>query len=190
MFSVQNAHEMSHFSNALTEIVKHSFDSKWASLATKCSVDPSVISRLGAGKFEPTLDRLEQICTALNRHDRKQLLMASARDRVPAIYQDELFGDEDPASQLLRAKLSPDLAAVIRYLESNAMADELTASYLRRIGQWVGLTGSENTISLVADAKNPNPPPRLTARCHLPHRQAWQGKVIPFPLPHHRLPAS
>ncbi len=142
---------MSHFSNALTEIVKHSFDGKWATLAAKCGVDPSVISRLGAGKFEPTLDRLETICSSLNRHDRKQLLMASARDRVPAIYQDELFGDEDPASQLLRAKLSPDLAAVIRYLESNAMADEGTAAYLRRIGQWVGLCGNEAKLAAVAE---------------------------------------
>lgn len=75
----------------------------------------------------------------MNRHDRKQLLLAAARDRVPVQFQEEIFGDEDPASQILRGKLSPDLAAVIRYLESTAMTDDLTASYLRRIGAWVGI---------------------------------------------------
>lgn len=148
---------MSHFSTALTEIVNHSFSEKWSELATKCSVDPSVISRLGAGKFEPTLERLQTICSALNRHDRKQLLMAAARDRIPAMYQDELFGDEDPASQLLRAKLSPDLAAIIRYLESNAMADEGTANYLRRLGEWI--FRPTESLSLVADAANPDASP-------------------------------
>ena len=130
---------MSHFSTALTEIVERSFGGKWAELSRTSNVDASVISRLAAGKFEPTLDRLELICAAMNRHDRKQLLIAAARDRIPTAYQDDLFGDEDPASQLIRAKLSPDLAAVIRYLESNAMTDDLTASYLRRIGEWVGI---------------------------------------------------
>lgn len=130
---------MSNFSNTLTEIVKRSFEGKWAKLAEKSGVDPSVISRLGAGKFEPTTERLQMICEALHRNDCKQLLIAAARDRIPEKFQSEIFGDEDPASQLLRSRLSPDLAAVIRYLESTAMGDPLTANYLRRIGEWVGI---------------------------------------------------
>lgn len=130
---------MKHFATALTEIIERAFNGNRSTLAKASTVSPSTIGRFCTGEVEPTLDRLEALCKCLGRHDRKQLLMAAARDRIPTIYQDELFGDEDPASQLIRAKLSPDLAAVIRYLESTAMQDDLTASYLRRIGEWVGL---------------------------------------------------
>lgn len=150
---------MSNFSNALTEIVERAFEGKWAELARKCGVDPSVISRLAAGKHEPTLERLDLICKALNRHDRKQLLLASARDRVPTDYQDEIFGDEDPASQLIRAKLSPELAAVIRHLESDAMKDPLTASYLRRIGCWIGILNAADVANALSF-----PDPRYSSR--------------------------
>lgn len=142
---------MSNFSTALTEIVNRSFEGKWASLASKCGIDPSVISRLGAGKFEPTTERLGIICSALARHDLKQLLLAAARDRIPTIYQEEIFGQEDAVSSLVRANLSPDLALIIRYLETTAMTDELTASYLRRIGDWVGITSNNETALKVAE---------------------------------------
>ena len=134
---VHDLHEMSHFSTALTEIVERSFAGKWAELSRSCGLDASIISRLAAGKFEPTVERLGEIAGAMSRPDRKQLLIAAARDRVPNQFQSEIFADEDPASQILRAKLSPDISAVIRYLESNAMSDESTAAYLRKIGDWV-----------------------------------------------------
>lgn len=144
---------MKHFSTALTEIIDRAFSGNRSTLAKASSVSPSTIGRFCAGEVEPTLDRLEAICKSLGRHDRKQLLMAAARDRIPLAYQDELFGDEDPASQLIRAKLSPDLAAVIRYLESTAMQDDLTASYLRRIGDWVGLGTSGTSKWSMEDLK-------------------------------------
>ncbi len=152
---VHSAHEMSHFSTALTEIVERSFESKWADLARRSGVDSSVISRFAAGKITPSIDGLGSLAAAMNRHDRKQLFLAAARDRIPPAYQDEIFGDEDPASQLLRAKLSPDLAAVIRYLESNAMSDELTATYLRRIASWIfqepAAATTQNTLRVAED---------------------------------------
>jgi transcriptional regulator with XRE-family HTH domain len=142
---------MSHFSTALTDIVERSFNGKWAELSRASGLDASIISRLAAGKFEPTIDRLAEIAKSLSRGDRKQLLIAAARDRVPADFQDEIFGDEDAASQLLRAKLSPDLAAVIRFLEGNAMTDEATGAYLRKIGEWVGITQPNYGQLKVAD---------------------------------------
>lgn len=130
---------MSHFSTALKEIITRSFEGNASNLTRATSLASSTVSRLLSGTFEPSIDNLEHIAKHLSRTDRKQLLLAAARDRVPDQFQDEIFGDEDLASQFLRAKLSPDLAAVIRYLESNAMADQLTGDYLRRIGTWVGI---------------------------------------------------
>ncbi|MGC4014688.1 MAG: hypothetical protein QM755_09265 [Luteolibacter sp.] len=77
--------------------------------------------------------------------------MAAARDRIPVAFQGELFGDEDPSSQMIRAKLSPDLAAVIRYLEASAMTDENTAAYLRRIGGWVGIIDKPEALRAAED---------------------------------------
>jgi len=133
---------MKHFATALTEIINRCFEGNRSTLAKKSGVSPSTIARFCSGEVEPTLDRLEAISAQLPRLDRKQLLLAAARDRVPDEYQHEIFGDGDAASEFVRAKLSPDLAAVIRYLENNALQDPLTASYLRRIGDWVGISSS------------------------------------------------
>lgn len=142
---------MKHFATALSEIIDRAYNGNRSQLAKLVEVSPSTIGRFCSGDVEPTLERVDAIAQSLSRADRKQLLMAAARDRVPLRFQDEIFGDEDPASQLLRAKLSPDLAAVIRYLESTAMTDDLTASYLRRIGEWIGLTQSQGTQLRVAE---------------------------------------
>lgn len=128
---------MKHFPTALQEITDRSFDGKWANLSRASGVDASVISRFAADKIAPSLEVLEQLANAMHRHDRRQLLLSAARDRVPTSFQEDIFGDEDPASMLIRSKLSPDLAMIIRYLESNAMADQETAAYLRRLGSWI-----------------------------------------------------
>jgi transcriptional regulator with XRE-family HTH domain len=137
--TVETAAPMSHLSTALSEIIARSYSGNASEFARATGVSSPNISRIRDGKFEPTLTILEALARNLHRHDRKQLLLAAARDRVPTAFQDEVFGDEDPASQLIRARLSPDLAAVIRYLESTVMNDETTAMYLRKIGEWVGI---------------------------------------------------
>lgn len=148
---------MKHFATALTDIISRCFDGNRSTLAKLAKVSPSTIARFCSGDVEPTLDRLEDICRVLNRHDRRLLLMAASRDRIPAEYQDEVFGDEDPASQVIRAKLPPDLAAVIRYLEGDAMKDAQTASYLRRIGCWVGILDPAKVAVTSSMAQFPDP---------------------------------
>ena len=151
---------MSHFSTALQEIITRSFEGNASNLGRATQLASSTVSRLLSGKFEPTLENLGNFGRSLTRTDRKQLLIAAARDRVPTEFQDELFGDEDPAAQLIRAKLSPDLAAVIRYLESSAMNDETTAQYLRKIGEWVGITTpSYGSLKVAETPATYNTPP-------------------------------
>jgi transcriptional regulator with XRE-family HTH domain len=145
------------FQIALNEVVIRSFAGNASSIARACQVPPSTISRLLSGKFEPTCETLETLAEVLNPDDRRQILLAAARDRIPSSFRSEIFGDEDPASQLLRAKLSPDLASVIRYLEASAMSDEVTAAYLRRIGRWVGLFGTVAVEHTVAFAGSSSP---------------------------------
>lgn len=140
---MHGVHMQTHLATALTEIIERSFDGNRTEFSKKCGVVYTTIHRICAGDVAPTLDKLNDICQVLNLSDRKQLLLAAARDRIPAQYQAEIFGPEERATNMIRAKLAPDLSAVIRYLEDNAMSDPLTADYLRRIGKWVGITGEQ-----------------------------------------------
>lgn len=138
----QNVHDgymKTNTGNALQEIINRNFEGKHVRFSDKCGLSHVSIGRICDGKISPTLDSLEKMCRVLPRQERKILLLAAARDRIPAEYQTELFGDTDIASEILRANLPADLAAVIRYLESAALNDPTTASYLRRIGQWAGV---------------------------------------------------
>lgn len=130
---------MKNFGMALSEIVERRYRGNRSALAKLINVSPSTIYRFCSGEMEPAMDSLEALCDQLPPEERKRLLVAAARDRIPSAYQDELFGSDEPAPSLFRARLSPDLAAVIRYLEGAAMKDESTAAYLRKIGEWVGL---------------------------------------------------
>lgn len=143
--NVHDGHMNTNTAQALQEIISRNFEGKDVRFAKKCGLSHATIGRICDGKIAPTLESLDKMCEVIPRHERKVLLMAAARDRIPEKYQSELFGDTDPASEMLRAKLSPDLAAVIRYLESTAMSDPSTADYLRRIGKWVGIIENKET---------------------------------------------
>ena len=145
-----------HLATTLKEIIVRSFDGNRSKFSKLCGVSHVTIGRFCHGEVSPTLEKLTEICSHLKSPDRKRLLLAAARDRVPEIYQDEIFGSVDQASDMIRASLSPDLAAVISYLEKGAMNDPSTAEYLRRIGKWVGLIQEQETQALkVAEDETP-----------------------------------
>gem|GEM_PF-6507398 len=142
-----------HTGTALQGIIKRNFGGKRVRFSSKCCLSHVTVGRICEGKIAPTLESLDKMCAVIPRPERKILLLAAARDRIPDQYEAELFGDSDMASEILRAKLPPDLAAVIRYLESTALSDPMTAEYLRRIGTWVGIIpkAEEQTLRAATD---------------------------------------
>lgn len=134
---------MTEFPTALNEVINRSFQGKKAELARAVDMDVSVISKLCSSKMDPSTDRLDKLCGPLTPFDRRQLLIAASRDKVPERFQDEIFGEKNSASDLLRSNLSPDLAKVISYFEQSAMRDESTASFLRHMGKMSGVLTRE-----------------------------------------------
>ncbi len=149
---------MNHFGLALSELVARRYNGNRSALAKEIRSSPSTIGRFCSGEVEPTLDRLEAICRQCDEAERRVLLLAAARDRIPAAYQKEIFTDGNPEAERLRAGLPEDLAAVIRYLENSALNDPGTASYLRKIGEWVGISRREARL-MVAESDEPHDVP-------------------------------
>lgn len=141
------------FSITLTEIIRLNYKGDKVKFSKLCKVSYTTIYRLCNGETEPSMEKLETICGIVHRLDRRNLLLAAARDRIPVKYQQDVYGDADASSEIIRAKLPKDLAAVIRYLESSALTDPQTAEYLRRIGTWVGIIEDSEHIPRAAEEK-------------------------------------
>lgn len=130
---------MSEFSTALTEIIERSYEGNSMKLSRASSVPSSALTRLTKASLSPSTARLEELSKALNRHDRRQLLLAAARDRIPEQYQAEVFDAKGTSTAMSKGKLPNDIEAIISWLQMDALRDEETRVFIRKIGKWIGI---------------------------------------------------
>lgn len=143
---------MSEFSTALNEVLSHSYNGNKASLSRASNVDASVISKLASGNLEPSMDRLEAIAKVVTPPNRKLLLLAVARDKIPAPYRDEVLAG---TGELNKPPLPNDLRAILDYLEADCLRSESTREYLRRLATWIDILPKRTDLSLVAEDDEP-----------------------------------
>ena len=135
---------MKEFPRALEDIISTKFAGNRASLARAADLDRSVVTKLIAGDTSPTQARLESLCSVLESPDRRSLLLAAARDLIPQAYKEEVWHAQfGHVSDMLRGALAPDVKAVLDYLERDALENQETVSFLRRIGKMIGISSQD-----------------------------------------------
>ena len=131
---------MKEFPRALEDIIATNYDGNRSSLARAANMDRSVITKLIAGDTSPTQGRLESFCLVLELTDRRSLLLAAARDLIPEPFKEEVWhASFGHVSDMLRGALAPDVKVVLDYLERDALENQETVAFLRRIGKMIGI---------------------------------------------------
>lgn len=74
---------MSNYSHALKSIIDEAFEGRQLSLAEKCDVPHSLVSRHCSGEYRPDQESLEKICAAMSTPLRAKLAGAHLHDETP-----------------------------------------------------------------------------------------------------------
>jgi transcriptional regulator with XRE-family HTH domain len=128
---------MSLFSASLEAVIR---DHNWSQTeaAATFGLSPSAITNYLSGR-RPAPEQLNQICTALDDHDRGLLLAAHLRDELPASYRDlvtvtevgqSLTLREEALAAWQRAELPPNTRAALDLIATQARSDEIVRDWL------------------------------------------------------------
>ncbi len=129
-----------YFSSALNDLIVREFDGNKAALAKLTGIDRAVISVLAKPSTAPTNARLDTLASALPKAEADILMVAAAKDLIPVRHHDVFGGSAEMA-------LPDDLRTVIAHLVDQSLLDSDTASFLRTVGNWMGVLQSGEAVS-------------------------------------------